>query len=88
MGKFDTFAQTTVVAYDLDKDGNYFTSRVTLACHMIQAVIAMDSLSAPVEGRELKDVQVCMLEGRDIRILISEVDLINLERAVGTYPLS
>lgn len=81
------FAINTVVNYEFDKEGNFFKTRVTIAPSMVQTITADDLPAATAEGRELKNVTVCMLEGVTVRLLITELDLLGLERATGTYYL-
>lgn len=77
----------TVSNYGLQDDGTFLKARVTVAPHMIQVIIAGEETQATIEGRELKKVNVLLLDGNNIELLISEVDLISMERAIGTYIL-
>lgn len=77
----------TLSNYGVQEDGKVIKARVTLAPHMIQVVIAGEETQFVMEGREIKKVNVLLLDGNNIELLISEVDLISLERAIGTYIL-
>lgn len=77
----------TVSNYGIEEGGKFIKARVTLAPHMIQVVIAGEETQTVVEGRELKRVNILLVDGNNIELLISEVDLISIERAIGTYIL-
>ena len=69
------------------EDAVYTKSRVTVAPGMIDFVIAGYSTYAMSEGRELRKVNVILTSGSNLELLVSEVDMLSIERAAGTYVL-
>ncbi len=58
--------------------------RVTLAPATICGVFA-DQQDVTVQGRQLRNVIVCLEQGGEMRLTINHVDLEMLERCVGGY---
>lgn len=75
----------TVTNYAVEEDGSFTKARVTISPGMVQFIIAGTEFSHIVEGRELKKVNVVLSTENQLELFISEVDLICIERAVGTY---
>ena len=75
----------TVCNYAVQDDSQILKARVTIAPHMIQVIIAGEEPYTNIEGRDLRKVNVLMIDGNNLELLISEVDLICLERVIGTY---
>ena len=78
----------TVANYSLDDNGvTYIKTRVTIAPNLVLFVIASDNFYSIGLSLELKKVNVVIDGGNNLELYISEVDLISIERAVGTYIL-
>lgn len=75
----------TVTNYAVEEDGSFLKARTTIAPHMIQFIIASENVHFTIEGRDLRKVNVILTEGNNLEMFISEIDLICMERAIGTY---
>lgn len=81
----------TLTNHALEEDGSIHKARVTLNPNLVQYVIASEG---PVAGytqehadMNLRKVNAVMIEGHNVEMNLSEVDLYSLERAIGTYML-
>lgn len=81
----------TLTNYGTDSEkprkGNVIKTRVTVAPHMVQFVVASYDKFTELEGIEIRRVNVLMTGGEQIELFLSLLDLTTLERAVGTYLL-
>jgi len=75
----------TVTNYVLDENEQIITQRVTIAPHMVHFVIATNESYDLIEGRDIRKLNVIMSEGVNLQLCISLLDLVSLERAIGTY---
>jgi len=79
----------TVTNYGVDDDTNKtIKTRVTLAPGMIQTVIASyEADYGKAENNELHKVNVLYVDGNQLELFISLLDLTTIERIVGMYLL-
>lgn len=74
----------TVINYGED-EGKIIKTRVTIAPHMVQTVVASYEPVQSAEGQQQHKVNVLYMDGNQIELFINLLDLTTLERATGIY---
>lgn len=82
--------QLTVTNYgsfdkEEEKEPTVKKTRVTIAPHHVHFVIASDDTYCIVDGIELRKVNVILTEGNNLELIISLLDLSEIENAIGSY---
>jgi hypothetical protein len=77
--------RTLTVVHYAEVGGKQVKKRVTLAVQMIQFIIAGDETYEMIEDREIRQVNVIFMDGNNLELFISVLDLSTIERAVGSY---
>jgi hypothetical protein len=71
-----------------NENPTYVRTRVTFSPGHINFIIAGDSTYSIVEGRDLRRTNVIMVDGANVEVLISEIDLLMLESTIGAFFLN
>lgn len=74
----------TVINYTLNDDGTLLKTRVTIQPSAVEFVLASYSTSL-VDSHEAHKVNVCYVSGNQIELYLSQLDMITIEQAVGSY---
>jgi len=74
----------TVTNYDEEK-GKFIKTRVTIAPSSVEFLIAGEEAYDTRDGREIRKVNIMLVSGNNLEVYISVLDLITLERAIGSY---
>jgi hypothetical protein len=69
----------------IDENTLFKKTRITLAPHHVLFIISSDTTYCVAEGRELRRVNVIFTESSNMELYISEVDLMSIEKAVGSF---
>lgn len=76
----------TVTNYGTDdKNEEIIRTRVTIAPHLVQAIVASEDTVQSVDGVSQHRVNVLFMDSNQIELFITALDLVSLERCVGSY---
>lgn len=74
----------TVISYGEER-GKKIRNRVTIPPGMVTGVIASEGPVQKRDGGEQYKVNILLMDGNQLEVYISLLDLTTLERAVGSY---